>query len=106
MRILLDECLPRRLSRQLTGHGIKTVQDMGWAGKPDGLLLSFMSGGFDVLVTVDRNLVFNADVPGLKVGVIVLHARSNRLVDLEPLVPKILAALEQIRSGQVIHLSG
>ena len=64
-----------------------------------------MKGRFDIFITVDRNLVFNEDVSGLKVGVLVLHASSNRLEDLESLVPEILAALEEIRSGQVIHLS-
>jgi hypothetical protein len=96
--------MPRPLASQISGHDVKTVQDMGWAGKSNGTLLSLMSGRFDVLITVDRNLVFNADVSGLKVGVIVLHAKSNRLEDLEPLVTPILEALETIRSGQVIHL--
>jgi len=105
VRILFDECLPCPLARQIADHDVKTVQEEGWAGKSNGTLLSLMKGRFDIFITVDRNLVFNEDVSGLKVGVLVLHASSNRLEDLESLVPEILAALEEIRSGQVIHLS-
>ena len=32
MRVLLDECLPRRLGRELTGHAVTTVPQAGWAG--------------------------------------------------------------------------
>jgi len=105
VRILFDECLPRPLARQIAGHSVKTVQEEGWAGKSNGTLLSLMLDRFDIFITVDRNLVFNEDVSGLKVGVLVLHARSNRLEDLEPMVPKILATLEEMRSGQIVHLS-
>ena len=58
MRILLDECLPKRLKRDLTGHTARTVPEMGWAGKENGELLALATGQFDVFLTVDRNLSF------------------------------------------------
>jgi hypothetical protein len=39
MRVLLDECLPRKLKNDLAGHDVRTVPDMGWAGKKNGELL-------------------------------------------------------------------
>ena len=39
MRILLDECVPRRLRAELTGHDVHTVPEMGWSGKKNGELL-------------------------------------------------------------------
>ena len=36
MRILLDECLPKRLKRDLVGHDARTVPEMGWASKENG----------------------------------------------------------------------
>jgi hypothetical protein len=55
MRILLDECVPRRLRQELPAHDIRTVPEMGWSGKKNGELLQLMVGqGFDVLLTVDR----------------------------------------------------
>ncbi len=30
VRVLLDECLPRRLKRELVGHDVRTAPEMGW----------------------------------------------------------------------------
>ena len=54
MRLLLDECVPKRLKRELPGHEVRTVQDMGWAGIKNGALLALADGQFDTLLTVDR----------------------------------------------------
>ena len=53
MRLLLDECVPKRLQLELRGHDTKTVQDMGWAGIKNGALLQLADGQFDALLTVD-----------------------------------------------------
>ena len=55
MRILLDECLPKRLKRDLVGHHARTVPEMGWASKTNGELLALAEAGFDVFLTVDRD---------------------------------------------------
>ena len=43
MKLLLDECLPRRLKRELLGHDVVTVPEMGWAGIKNGPLLAIAS---------------------------------------------------------------
>jgi predicted nuclease of predicted toxin-antitoxin system len=58
MRILLDECIDRRLARDLVGYEVKTVPQMGWAGVKNGQLLSLAVREFDVFVTVDQDLSF------------------------------------------------
>jgi hypothetical protein len=79
MRVLLDECLPRRLKAEFAGHQVQTVQEAGWVGMENGVLLQLAPGQFDVFLTVDRNLTFQQNVKGLKIGVIVMVARSKRL---------------------------
>ena len=51
MRVLLDECLPRRLKRELVGHEVRTAPEMGWASKRNGELLALAAGEFDVFLT-------------------------------------------------------
>ena len=51
MRILLDECVDARLTREIVGHDV-TVPQMGWAGTPDGPLLGLAEGKFDAFVTI------------------------------------------------------
>ena len=101
MKLLLDECIDRRLARDLAGHETKTVAQMGWAGKKNGELLRLAENEFDAFITADRNLSFQQHLPRFNVAVIVLSAASNRLADLRPLVPKILAALPAARAGEV-----
>ncbi len=48
MRLLLDECLPRKLGRLLEGHEAQTVNEMGWLGIQNGKLLALASEAFDV----------------------------------------------------------
>lgn len=56
MRVLLDECVPRQLRRELPGHDVRTVQEMGWTGTENGALLHLANGRFDVLLTVDQRI--------------------------------------------------
>jgi predicted nuclease of predicted toxin-antitoxin system len=58
MRLLIDECVPRRIKFLLANdeHECATVQDAGFGGKENGELLAVAEGHFDVLVTIDKNI--------------------------------------------------
>jgi hypothetical protein len=101
VRILLDECIDWRLSRAIAGHDVRTAQQMGWAAIKNGELLALASRRFDAFVTVDRNLSFQQNVQALSIAVIVLHAKTNRLADLLPLVPNLLTAIGSAKPGVV-----
>ena len=74
---------------------------MGWSGIKNGELLDRAAAGFDVFVTVDRNLSFQQNVRKARIAVIVLRAKTNRLANLLPLVPKLLRALDSVTPGVV-----
>lgn len=101
MRILLDECVPRRFRRQLQGHEVRTVPEMGWASFENGVLLAVASGKFDVLVTTDQRLKYQQNVARFQIAVVVLVARRNKLEFLVPLVPQLMKVLEKIKPGEV-----
>ena len=101
-RVLLDECIDRRLARQFPGHLVRTVPEMGWSGKANGRLLILAQEHFDAFITVDRNLSFQQNLPAFDIAVIVLHARSNRLQDLFPLIPSVLACLDDLHPGVAV----
>jgi hypothetical protein len=103
MRVL-DECVPRALRDDIPGHEVKTVAEAGWAGAKNGELVRLAAGQFDVLLTVDRNMEYQQSFRGLSLAVIVLHAPSNDVAVLRPLMPAVLAALPQARRGIVTHV--
>jgi predicted nuclease of predicted toxin-antitoxin system len=101
MRLLLDEHLPIGLAAELHGHAVDTVSGRGWSGINNGELLRRMSGQYDVLVTMDRGIEFQQRISTLPFGIVLVRARSNRMEDLRPLVPSILAVLAAVHAGRI-----
>ena len=105
MRILLDECVPRPLRRELPAHDVRTIREMGWAGKKNGELLALMAGaGLEVLLTVGQNLRHQQNLAASGVAVVVMAAATNRLADLVPLVSGVEAALHGIQPGDAVEV--
>ena len=101
MRLLLDECVPKRLKRELPGHEVKTVQEIGWAGIKNGALLGLANGQFDALLTVDQGMEHQQNLSGLSICIVVLVAPSNDVDDLRPLLPSVEQALASVRPGEI-----
>lgn len=104
MRVLLDECVPRAVRGDMPGHEVKTVAEAGWAGAKNGELLRLAAAAFDILITVDRNLEYQQSFKGLSLAVIVIHAPSNDIAILRPLMPAVVAAISRSKPGVVTHV--
>ena len=104
MKVFVDECVDWRLSRDITGHDVKTARQMKWSTIKNGELLALAAKEFDVFVTVDRNLSFQQNLPAFAIAVIVLRAKTNRLSDLQPLVPELLASIPTAKPGAVTYV--
>ena len=105
MRVLLDECVPRKLKSSLTGHECRTVPEEGLAGKRNGELLALAEkAGFDVFLSVDRGIEFQQNLQSRRIAVLLVRAQSSRLADLLPHVPEILRRLERLCPGEVVSV--
>ena len=104
MRILIDECLDWRLCRSISGHDCTSVQMMGWGGLANGALLKRAEREFEVFLTGDLNLTSQQEIRQFNIAIIVLHAASTQLRDTQPLMPKMLALLPTIQSGEVLGI--
>jgi uncharacterized protein DUF5615 len=104
VKILLDECLPRRLTQEFVGHEVRTVPQAGWASLSNGKLLSLMENSYDVFVTIDSNLATQHNPGQSGIMVVILSAKSNRFEDLQPLMPEVLERLTTIQRGHVIRV--
>ena len=106
MRVLLDECVPRRFAGELEGHDVKTVAEIGWSGKSNGELLELASNEFDVFVTLDQGLKYQQNLEGLQIATSLVHAKSSRLPDLVPLAPMVMEVLPRCKPGEVVVVKG
>lgn len=104
MKILIDECLPRKLKHELSEYEVQTVPEAGWAGKKNGELLRLMSGVFDVFITIDNNLVDQQNLLDRVIAFVVLSAMNNKLETLRPLMPSVIEELKSIQPGQIIKI--
>ncbi len=102
MRLLLDECVPRPLRRHFTGHDVSTIEQAGYKSLKNGALLAAASKDFDVLVTVDKNIQYQQNTGDFSISILVLSARTNNLIDLLPIIPNALEALETIGQGMIV----
>ena len=107
MRVLLDKHLDHRLRRSFDPSvEVATVAKQGWKGKKNGeLLLQLASREFDALITTDQNLECQQNVARYDLGIVVLVARSNRLPDMQPLIPQVCDVLHTLQPGTVVRVS-
>lgn len=88
-----------------TGHEVFTVTEMKWSGIRNGELLTLaINAGFAVFVTADQNLKYQQNLRNYRIGIVVLIARSNKIDDLQVLVPEALEAIRSITPGKFINI--
>ena len=101
MRILLDECLPAKLRRELSGHEVITVPELSWSGLKNGdLLRRAAAAKFDVFLTVDKNLPKQQHLSSYPIAVVVVRCTTNDISDLKKLVPELLSNLPLAKKGE------
>jgi predicted nuclease of predicted toxin-antitoxin system len=84
MRILLDENIPRGLRCILQGHDVRTASEMGWAIANRQLLDEAEKAGFEALVTSDQNFVFQQNLAGRNIAVVVLSTNRWATIRAQP----------------------
>ena len=103
MKVLFDVNMPRPLRRELPGHEVITAQKMGWGELENGDLIDAAEkAGFDVLVTADRNLRYQQNLTGRRLGIVVLP--SNKLRVLRTIAPDIRRTLDALKPGDYVEL--
>lgn len=102
MKIIIDECVPSIVKRGLPHRGIKTVQDMGWAGIKNGELLKLVVAEFDVFITSDKNLRHQQNLKAIDLAIVLLP--SNQVPVVKALLPQIDQSLDDITAQAFIEI--
>ena len=105
MKVLLDECIPRRFKNSLHGHDCHTVPEAGLAGQENGeLLAAAEEQGFEVFLTIDTNIEYQQNFSARKIAMLVIRCRSNHLSELTRHTQRCLDVLGSIEPGQIITI--
>ena len=107
MKVLLDECVNRKLKSRLLELGLEvsTVADMNWRGLRNGnLMWVAIEAGFDVLLTVDKNLEFQQNLKSYDIIVAVFDVVKNTIQQLEAIVPAFKTQLPTLSKGAAYRI--
>jgi predicted nuclease of predicted toxin-antitoxin system len=103
LRILLDECVPRRLKRHFRDRGlVLTVTDAGLSGYKNGQLLRRISGDYNVFITIDKSIQHQQNFASFDICLALLRVVSNDIADIEPVLPRLLARWHELRPGTLL----
>ena len=98
MKILFDQGTPVPLRRHLHPHFVDTSAERGWSTLQNGELLhEAESGSYEAFITTDRNLIYQQNLTGRKVRILVLTTTSWPRISKK--VSQIRAALENLNEG-------
>jgi len=101
MKILLDECVTKKLKRLLENYEVYTVAEMGWNGLKNGNLLQKATQEcFDILLTIDKSIDSQQNISKYKLSLVILDVSKSNLKHLEPLIPAFVAKMQQIEKGK------
>ena len=83
-----------------------TVPRAGWAGLRNGELLLRANGEYEVFVTGDRGLMHQQNLGHLRLRIVLIVARDNRVETITALAPLVLQAIQSAQPGQVEQVAG
>lgn len=105
MKILLDECIPRKLKNEFHDHECHTVPEAGFAGKKNGALLALAEhAGFQLFITMDKGLQYQQNLTGRHIAILEIRAGSNRLADILPHVAACRSIINSIQPGRLARV--
>ncbi len=104
MLVLFDNGTPRTLARYLVGrHTVTEARARKWDELVNGdLLEAAESAGFEVLVTVDKNLRYQQNLAKRKIALVVLG--QGRWSLIQPHIPRVVAAVDVAIPGSYAEI--
>ena len=88
MKILLDECVTKHLKPHLAEHDVYTVREMQWGGVKNGRLMTLcVENGFDILLTIDKNLQHQQNLDRYPISIVVFNTLSSKVEELTLFLP-------------------
>lgn len=97
MKILLDECVTKRLKPYLTAFEVFTVSEMNWNGVKNGkLMVLCIDNGFDLLLTIDKSLMYQQNLDKYKLTIAVLNSVTSKIEELILFIPSFKEQVDKL----------
>ena len=101
MKILLDECVTKRLKKHLEEFEVYTVRELELSGIKNGKLIIYcVENGFDILLTIDKNLMFQQNINAYPVTIVLLNSLSSKIEELVTFLPSFKLQVDKLQKHQ------
>ena len=102
MKILLDECVTKKLKRHLNEFEVRTVVEMGWSGYRNGTLLRVaVEAEFDLLLSIDKNIVHQQNMAKYDIAVVVFDTQRSKVEVLLNFLPEFKSRIHEFSRQQI-----
>lgn len=106
MKILLDECVTKKVKPLLPDFEVKTVAEMGFSGLKNGkLLTATQEAGFDLLITIDKNMDFQQNISKFKLTIVVFGVKNSNIKYIQPLIPIFIQSVKTFQKGRTYNIA-
>ncbi len=107
MKIIVDENADEMFPEFMPEHDALHVVALGWKGTKNGeLLAKAEAAGFQLFITVDKNMPYQQSMKGRPFPLIVLDIHPNILANQVACIPMIRQCMANARPGQVCVIEG
>jgi predicted nuclease of predicted toxin-antitoxin system len=88
MKILLDECVTKYLKKHLKEFEVFTIRELELSGIKNGKLMAYCEENhFDILLTIDKNLMFQQNLDKYPITIVVFNCFSSKIEELISFIP-------------------
>jgi predicted nuclease of predicted toxin-antitoxin system len=102
-RILLDQDIPRPFARLLDEHQVVHASHLDWAELSNGALIAEAEkAGFDILITGDKNLVYQQNLAGRRIAIVLLS--THHWQTLRKNGQRVIVAVNGIADGMFLEV--
>ena len=102
MKILLDECVTKRLKKYLEEFEVFTVIELELSGIKNGKLMTYcVENKFDILLTIDKNLLHQQNIEKYTVTIVVLNCFTSKIEELITFLPSFKLQVGELQKHKV-----
>jgi hypothetical protein len=99
LRILFDQCTPAPFRNWFTDDEVSTAAEFGWSDLSNGKLISSAEeAGFELLITIDRNLRYQQNLTNRRIAIAVILESAWPL--LKTRADEVAGRIRALKSGE------
>ena len=101
MKILLDECITKKIKKHLLNLDVTTVSETGWSGIKNGKLMKLcIEHQIDIFLTIDKNIMYQQNLSNLEITIVILNTPSSKSEIIKEYLPNFILLMNAFEKSR------